>query len=56
LTQRDTATDHACPTPSTVDYTVVGRPASWNAECLGTAAYNGFSGDGIVNAQAAIGG
>jgi subtilisin family serine protease len=53
---RDTATDHACPTPSIADYTIVGRPASWSAECLGTAAYNGFYGDGIVNAQAAIGG
>ena len=53
---RDTATDHACPNPALVDYTVVGRPASWNAQCEGTPAYNGFYGDGIVNALAAIGG
>jgi subtilisin family serine protease len=51
---RASATDQACPTPATVDYTLVGRPASWNATCLGTAAYNGFYGDGIVNAQNAI--
>ena len=33
---RSTATDHACPVPATVDYTIVGRPASWNATCAGT--------------------
>jgi lantibiotic leader peptide-processing serine protease len=53
---RETATDTACPTPPLVDYTLVGRPASWNALCEGTAAYNGFYGDGIVNALAAVGG
>jgi subtilisin family serine protease len=53
---RATAANHACPDPATVDYTIVGRPASWNATCEGTAEYNGFYGDGIVNAQAAIGG
>jgi subtilisin family serine protease len=53
---RSTAVDHACPTPATVDYTIVGRPASWNATCTGTAEYNGFYGDGIVNALAAVGG
>jgi subtilisin family serine protease len=51
---RDSATNHACPTPATVDYTPVGRPASWNATCAGTPEYNGFYGDGIVNADAAI--
>ena len=51
---RSTATNHACPTPPTVDYTIVGRPASWNATCEGTAEYNGFYGDGIVNALAAV--
>jgi hypothetical protein len=51
---RATATDHACPNPPTVDYTIVGRPASWNATCEGTAEYNGFYGDGIVNAFAAL--
>jgi lantibiotic leader peptide-processing serine protease len=53
---RETATDTACPTPPLVDYTLVGRPASWNALCEGTAEYNGFYGDGIVNALAAVGG
>jgi subtilisin family serine protease len=51
---RETAADHACPDPATVDYTIVGRPASWTATCVGTAAYNGFYGDGIVNALAAV--
>jgi hypothetical protein len=51
---RATAEDHACPVPPTVDYTIVGRPASWNATCEGTARYNGFYGDGIVNALAAV--
>jgi subtilisin family serine protease len=51
---RATAANHACPNPATVDYTIVGRPASWNATCLGTAEYNGFYGDGIVNALAAV--
>ena len=51
---RATATDHACPVPATVDYTPVGRPASWTATCVGTLAYNGFYGDGIVSAIAAV--
>jgi subtilisin family serine protease len=51
---RATATDRACPVPATADYTVVGRPASWNATCTGTVEYNGFYGDGIVNALAAV--
>jgi len=53
---RDTAANHACPVPATVDYTVVGRPASFNATCAGTPEYNGFYGDGIVDALAAVGG
>jgi lantibiotic leader peptide-processing serine protease len=53
---RETATDTACPTPPLVDYTLVARPASWNALCEGSAEYNGFYGDGIVNALAAVGG
>ena len=31
-----TATDHACPVPPTVDYTIVGRPPEFNATCTGT--------------------
>jgi lantibiotic leader peptide-processing serine protease len=51
---RSTATNTACPTPATVDYTIVSRPASWNATCTGTLEYNGFYGDGIANAGAAV--
>jgi lantibiotic leader peptide-processing serine protease len=51
---RSTATDHACPDPPLVSYVPVGRPADWTATCLGTTAYNGFYGDGIVNALAAV--
>jgi lantibiotic leader peptide-processing serine protease len=52
----DTATPHACPSPRLVDYTIVGRPASWNAFCGGGTAFNDFYGHGIVNALAAVGG
>jgi subtilisin family serine protease len=48
------AADHACPTPATVDYTVVGRPASWNATCTGTATFNNFYGHGLLDADAAV--
>jgi lantibiotic leader peptide-processing serine protease len=51
---RESASEHACPTPATVDYTVVGRPASWNATCTGTTSFNDFYGYGIVNALAAV--
>jgi lantibiotic leader peptide-processing serine protease len=51
---RGTASEHACPVPATVDYTIVGRPASWNATCTGTTAFNDFYGHGIVNALAAV--
>jgi subtilisin family serine protease len=49
-----TAADHACPVPATVDYTVVGRPASWNATCTGTPTLNNFYGNGLVDAAAAV--
>ncbi|HEX8003037.1 MAG TPA: S8 family serine peptidase [Mycobacteriales bacterium] len=48
------AADHACPNPPTVDYTVVGRPASWNATCTGTPTLNNFYGNGLVDAAAAV--
>jgi lantibiotic leader peptide-processing serine protease len=51
-----TATKHACPSPRLVDYTIVGRPASWNAYCEGGPGFNDFYGHGIVNALAAVGG
>ena len=52
----DTATPHACPSPRLVDYTIVGRPESWNAFCGGGTGFNDFYGHGIVNALAAVGG
>ena len=48
------AADHACPVPATVDYTLVGRPASWNATCTGTPTLNNFYGNGLVDAEAAV--
>jgi subtilisin family serine protease len=48
------AADHACPVPATVDYTLVGRPASWNATCVGTPTFNNFYGNGLVDAAAAV--
>jgi lantibiotic leader peptide-processing serine protease len=50
----NSAADHACPVPPTVDYTIVGRPASWNATCTGTPTLNNFYGNGLVNAAAAV--
>jgi subtilisin family serine protease len=50
----DTARDHACPVPATMTYTDVGRSAEFDATCVGTADFNGFYGDGIVNAAAAV--
>ena len=49
-----TATDHACPTPALQTYTDEGRSTEFNALCVGTADFNGFYGDGIVNALGAV--
>ena len=49
-----TATDTACPV-GVVDYTDEGRPRSWNAVCEGPVTDNGFYGEGVVNAAAAVG-
>ena len=51
-----TATDHACPNPPVLDYTIPGRdrPASWNASCTGTTEFNSIWGEGIVDALAAV--
>ena len=53
-----TATDHACPDPPVIDYTIPGRdrPASFNATCTGTTDFNSIWGDGIVDALAAVSG
>jgi lantibiotic leader peptide-processing serine protease len=50
----DTATNHACPEPPLQTYADEGRPAEFDALCVGTADFNGFYGDGIVNALAAV--
>ena len=49
-----TATDHACPAGGVEIYTDEGRPAEFNAICEGTTVDNGFYGEGIVNAVAAV--
>ena len=46
----DTATDHACPAGGVQEYLREGRSAEFTATCVGTADFNGFYGDGIVNA------
>jgi subtilisin family serine protease len=50
------ATEHACPDPRLVSYVNVGRPASWDAFCEGGTSFNGFYGNGIVNALEAVDG
>ncbi|MGO4255507.1 S8 family serine peptidase [Marmoricola sp. RAF53] len=50
----DGATDHACPVPATVSYANEGRPAEFDATCVGSTSLNGFYGHGIVNALAAV--
>ncbi|MFL6162026.1 MAG: S8 family serine peptidase [Jatrophihabitantaceae bacterium] len=49
-----TATDHACPAGGTQSYIQEGRSAEFNATCVGTAAFNGFYGAGIVNALGVV--
>ena len=51
---RHSARERSCPNPRTVDYTVIGRPAEWNATCVGNANNNSFYGNGIVNAGKAV--
>lgn len=48
-----TARDKACPEPRLFDYPEI--PASYNAECVGDERFNGFYGDGIINAAKAVG-
>jgi subtilisin family serine protease len=49
-----TAAEHACPSPPLFSYVDVGRPAEFDALCEGTTAFNGFYGNGIVDALAAV--
>ncbi|NHA66523.1 S8 family serine peptidase [Phycicoccus flavus] len=51
----DTARDKACPNGDGGVYSYAAPiPASYNATCVGTADFNGFYGDGIVNALNAV--
>lgn len=52
LMQR-TATDHACPAPL-LTYTREGRPAEFNAACVGTPDFNSIYGAGIANALGVV--
>ncbi|ONI77730.1 serine protease [Actinosynnema sp. ALI-1.44] len=53
----NTATKTPCPTPRTVDYTQISRPADWTATCEGDLNFNGFYGHGQIDAyQALVGG
>ncbi|WP_157622678.1 S8 family serine peptidase [Nostocoides sp. Soil756] len=49
-----TARDHACPDGGSQSYLDVGRTAEFTATCVGTTSFNGFYGDGIVNALRAV--
>lgn len=49
-----TAADTPCPPGGVEDYADEGRPPEWNATCTGGAADNGFYGEGIVDAAAAV--
>ncbi|HEY7003017.1 MAG TPA: S8 family serine peptidase [Gaiellaceae bacterium] len=49
-----TAVDHACPTPRLFDYGPYGRDDSYDAYCAGSPRFNGFYGQGIVNALNAV--
>ena len=48
-----TATNHACPVPPLISYIDVGRDASYDALCVGSARKNNIWGEGIVDALAA---
>ena len=49
-----TAANRACPNPPLQTYVPVGRPAEFDALCVGTAEFNGFYGYGVVDAYAAV--
>jgi subtilisin family serine protease len=52
LTRSATETD--CPVPNLYSYAPVGRPAEYDALCVGDEDFNGFYGHGIVNALEAV--
>ena len=47
-----TARNKACPEPRTQTYP--GLPSDYDAECVGSERFNGFYGEGIIDAQAAV--
>jgi subtilisin family serine protease len=51
---RDSATHRPCPAPPVLDYTSVGRPASYRARCVARPGRNSIWGHGIVDALAAV--
>ncbi|HET9654645.1 MAG TPA: S8 family serine peptidase [Kineosporiaceae bacterium] len=51
---KETATDVACPQPALISYAAEGRPAEFDAQCVGTSERNSIYGDGIVNALRAV--
>ena len=51
---RGTATDTACPEPRLFDYPEPASTDEFTAYCAGPTSNNGFYGDGIVNALAAV--
>jgi hypothetical protein len=51
---RRTATDTACPEPRLFDYPEPASGDQYTAFCDGPPSNNGFYGDGIVNALAAV--
>ena len=50
----NTATNHACPAGGVRSYVREGRSGEYTATCVGDADFNGFYGDGIVNALGAV--
>lgn len=51
---RDTAVFKPCPAGGVLDYLDEGRSEEYTAECVQKPGYNGFYGDGIVNAYNAV--
>jgi len=49
-----TAAERACPEPRLQSYANEGRPAEFDALCVGDLEFNGFYGHGIVDAYAAV--
>ncbi|MCT2583056.1 S8 family peptidase [Actinophytocola gossypii] len=49
-----TAFEIPCPSPRTIDYLDEGRDATYTATCEGDLEYNGFYGNGAVDAWAAV--